>query len=219
MFPFALANLFQTGRKTATADTVIRQIVRPLRKARTLLAAFSYTAGGTDHTGRIRYPIGKTTIDAAAASATTLVLRTQPLYGTGANLRAIGSTELLIVERFAGGIPEYDLVTVTSSDSLTLTVGTTSNAFAAGANCWLMAKDADVVPGLMGVCPTFTLTASTNVNFPTASVGVLGGIAMSLGNFEPLLFESDNGTAAGALLYTIQGHAVMTSGRGGNSAG
>lgn len=198
------------GTKTATADTVIRQLIRPFKGARTRITGFKYTAAGTAHTATFKSPIGTTTLSAAAAASQAVItLTAQPT-----SARVIAVNDFVVVERKETASGQSRLTwevyalhaatapVVNSDGTVTVTLAANvAGAHLAGQRVWLMSLAADVIPGFNAVPPTFRLTASAATELPTNALAAAGGIAGTWNNYEPMLFESNNATAAGFLEY------------------
>jgi hypothetical protein len=200
------------GKQTQTAGTKIQQLIRPLKRARTRIRAWAYLCGTTAHTLTVRPAIGYGSVVAAgaAAAATTITLQAQP---TG--LRNIATNDIFVIEQpitfGPTGVLRMDflLVKPSSITGLALTVSALTYAIPGNARVWLMALDTDVCPGYgnQAAPPQWTTTVSV-VNYEpggnsTTNVGNSGandiGVFTSFGDYEPLLWESNNITAAGTL--------------------
>ncbi|HJT78075.1 MAG TPA: hypothetical protein VJ739_12800 [Gemmataceae bacterium] len=198
------------GKLTKTAGTLIQQLVRPFHNAKTVITGFKYTAAGTAHTGTVRLPVGSTTLSAAAAASQAVIT----LSGQPTKARNVATSDILVVERVetASG---YNYLTwemynvhastapVVNSDG-TITVTLAANVTGAhlkGQKVWLMALDTDTIPGYNQTPPKYTLTASAGTELPTNALAASGGLMGSFGRYEPLIWESNNATAAGTLEY------------------
>lgn len=209
--------------QTQTAGTIIQQLVRPFKGARTKITGFKYINSTTAHTGLVKMSIGTTTLSAAAAASQAVItLAAQPTTA-----RVIAVADYVVVERIesASGMNRLtwalyllhaSTAPVVNSDG-TITVTLAANvagAHVAGQKVWLMSLTNDVVPGYGQICTRFSLTASATVELPSNALAAAGGIAGSWGDYEPLVFESDNATAAGALHYLSAVGLIGSAGRG-----
>lgn len=237
---FAIGGSASFGKKTATFGTVIQQVVPAWERAYTRITGFKYsTTAATAHVGTVRMSIGTTTLSVASAvGATTLTLTAQPTPA-----RVIAANDFIVVEARDTNIPTgagyrtYDLIKVTSVAGLVLTVPATAHAYdgvgtgpgpsaspavpgsfqGLGARVWLMSLDTDNIPGYQGTTnPKYTLpnagTGSTT-EFPTNS-SQLALLIGSPNRYEPLVWESNNATAAGTLEYLTAIAAVFEPGTG-----
>jgi hypothetical protein len=136
------------GRLTATAGTVIQQLIYPFRRAFTRIMQFQYVTAGTAHTITCRQACGITYLSAAAApSQAVIAIAAQPfaldLVGganamnvapggasapvnqaallTGIAYRTIAANDFLVIERPDG---LWDLKKVTSISGLNVTLST-----------------------------------------------------------------------------------------------
>jgi hypothetical protein len=210
------------GRQTQTAGTVIRQLVRPFRGARTALTGFRYTCGSTAHLLTVRMPIGSTTLSAAAAASQAVIT----LTGQPTLARVIAVSDIVVVERVETasgqnlGTWEVYLLhastapVVNADNTITVTLAASVNgAHLAGQKVWLMSLNADTVPGYNNANPQYTLTASVATEEPANAIAASGGIAGSWGAYEPLVVESNNITAAGVLEYLTAVGFIPSAGR------
>jgi hypothetical protein len=185
------------GKVTQTANTIIQQLIRPFKHARTRIKELAYTAAGTAHTLTVRMSIGTTVLSAAAAaSQAVIVLTAQP-----SSARNVAGNDYLVIEQFTAGKKQHwILVKVTSVVGLSITLtASLSVALPAGARVWLMSLDSDTILGQGSAPPTFTLAASVTTTLPSSVGGQSAGLATTPGNYEPMIVESNNATAAGTL--------------------
>jgi hypothetical protein len=219
-----------TNRRTATAGTLIQQLIRPFRGAFTVVTGLRYSCTTTLHTGRFHMEIGRARLAAAAAAgATTLTLTAQP---TGQ--RVIAANDYIVVEYLEPTLAAdgplataaaeqvgWQCIKVTSVAGLVLTVpttdylGVTTRAMpgpgpttggtpiqSKGARVWLMSLSTDQIPGYGDTEPTLSLGPVTaTTEYPTGTGAGETGIAGSLLRNSPLLFESNNVTNAGVLEF------------------
>jgi hypothetical protein len=238
---FAIGGSASYGKKTAAFGTVIQQVVRAWKRAHTRITGFKYTTtAATAHTATVRMAIGTTTLNVAAAvGATSLTLAAQPTAA-----RNVATNDLFIVETRDTNVPTssagyltYDLVKATAVAGLVITVAATAHAYdgpgagpgpsasptvpgsqqGLGARVWLMSLDTDNIPGYQGTTnPKYSLpnagTGSTT-EFPTNS-SPLALLIGSPNRYEPLIWESNNATAAGTLEYLTAIGAVFEPGTG-----
>jgi hypothetical protein len=186
------------GKVTQTAGTVIQQLVPPYIGAITRLTRFSYTAAGTAHTGTVMRPIGSTTFTAAAAASATVVnLTADP--GTATN--GIAANDYVAIRETDGVTRAYKVSSV-STLAVTLASGLVAGVAASTATSpsklWFFGITTDTDPATGLAHPSFTLTASATVTEADSDGGVVASVAAD----QPLLFNSDNGTAAGTLVST-----------------
>lgn len=210
------------GYLTKTAGTIIQQLIRPFKGARTKITWLKYTCGTTVHIGLIKMPIGTTALSAAAAAGQAVItLAAQPTAA-----RNIAVADYIVVERketaSGRGLATWELyllhastAPVVNSDG-TITVTLAANVAGAhliGQKVWLMSLSTDVVPGYNQVCTVYSLTVSATTELPSNALAAAGGIASSWGDYEPLVFESNNATAAGFLLGIAAVGFVNAAGR------
>lgn len=182
------------GKQTQTAGTRIRLLVGGVGGLFTHIANLRYTAAGTAHTGTMmRDASSAKAASALAAAGTSLVVDTALTDGDG---NAIAASDVVAVKLNTG---EWHLSVVTSWTAGTKTIVLTT---AIPANKSVLKGAPVFCYGVAG--DTFhstrqlTLTASATTNFPAvASEGVSLCRGRSPG--APILFDSDNATAAGTL--------------------
>ena len=185
------------GTTTQTAGTVIQVLVPPDRRGFTRVSKFVYTAQGTAHTGTFLRPLGRTTVAAAAAAAQTdLVLTANPgttaAYGGITN--GIAANDFIAVRTKSDNITRLYKVSSVSTLTITLTANLTV-ALAVGDDVWFFGITTDTDGRTGQAHPAFTLTASAATTVSDSD----GGVVASLLPDEPILFNSNNATAAGTL--------------------
>lgn len=178
------------GTKTAAAGTKIRHLIQPNQQGRTRVSKVVYTAAGTAHTLTFLRPIGRTTTTAATAAAVAVINLTADPGVTG-NL--IAANDLLAV-RETDGVTRLYVVSSVSTLAITLTAGLTAGV-ASGGRVWNFGVSGDTNPADGEAHPAFAGTASATVTYSDAE----GGIVATFLQDDPILFESDNSTAAGTL--------------------
>lgn len=187
------------GRLTQSAGTRIRVLVPPDPRGRTRITKVTYTAQGTGHTLTFARPIGRTTTTSAAASGQAVInIATDP----NPSGNALAANDLLAIRETDGVTRLY---TVSSVSGLQITL--TSNLSAgvvSGAKVWSFGALTDTLPDTGRAHETLNGTASATTTYEDRQAGVFATYA----NDDPILFDSDNATAAGTLqqlsyTYTI----------------
>lgn len=181
-----------SGKLTQTAGTRIRYLIAPYIGAITRLTKLVYTAAGTAHTLTGVRPIGNTTTTAATAAAGTVINLTADPNPSG---NAIAANDLLAV-RETDGVTRLYTVSSVSTLAITLTAGLTAGV-ASGGKVWSFGITTDTDPRTGLAHPTFAAPASAQTTYQDSDSGVLA----TLGQDEPILFDSNNATAAGTLDY------------------
>jgi hypothetical protein len=178
-----IKSTWSTGGETETAGTVIRALT-PVRKGlRAVLTLLSYSSGGTAHTVTVLRPLGQTTLSAAAAASQAVVnLTADPGAGTVAG--GIAANDKVVIEKPDGTL-HYGVVSSVATLAVTLTANVPAGGFSAGARVWFYGVNADKHP-------TFKPPVSAQTTFASES-GVVSAERLE----QPLIVESDNGTAAG----------------------
>ena len=218
---------FSRPKKTATAGTVITSLMQPRAKTRLKVTTAKYTASTTAHTLTFLRALAKTKIaTAVAAGGTSYVLARDPgnysanfaadaqkgpnTDGAQANGTAIGSPlasnnliasgDFLAIQLNQKAV--FFLATVSgtpataSNGQVTLTAtAAPTGGVPANAEVYFFGTTTDVHPLTGEANPAFTGTASAT----TTLDGYGSEIASAYGSDEPLLFHSDNATAAGTL--------------------
>lgn len=185
------------GTVTQNAGTVIQALVPPRRDGITRVTKFAYTAQGTAHTGTFLRPLGRTTVASAAAAAQTdFVLTANPgttaAYGGISN--GIAANDFVAIRTASDGITRLYKVSSVSTLTITLTANLTV-ALAAGDDVWFFGVTGDTDGRSGAAHPAHTLTASVQ----TSKEDREGGVVATFSKDEPILFNSNNATAAGTL--------------------
>lgn len=184
---------FNLGNKTDTAGTAFYGAIPPKAGAYTRVLRCVYTAGGTVHTLQFLRAQGQTvTTASSAANGTTLTLSSISLaYDHNGNSLSenLAANDYVVVAHSDGSWGAYKISAV---NGLVITINNLAKAVASGA----------VVYGMYEISRTtgkeaiqIRTVASATTVFET--VDPAGGIASSDGTSEPLMYYSDNATAAG----------------------
>lgn len=182
------------GRTSVAFGTVINHLVPPRRSAYTRLTKLRLTAAGTAHTATILRPLGNTTVAAtAAASQTDFTLTANP----GPSGNALAANDWIAIRTASDGITRLYRVSSISSLVVTLT-GNLTVALAAGDKVWMFGATSDTDPRTGDAHPTFAIPASATTEYSDT----VGGVVASVGKDEPILVQSNNATATGALEQT-----------------
>lgn len=213
MFGIPVYAAHSLGGFTATAGTRIQAVVPPappqrigLRTSKNTFARLSsliYTSGSTAHTLTVMRPIGKTTLSAdAAISQAVINLAADPgvaLVGpTGVITKngdnALAANDLLVIECPDG---TYHLAKVSSVATLaiTLTANVPTGGLKSGATVWDFGITTDKDPYTGLAHPFFVPTVSAK----TVYTDNFAGVVAALNPGDPMIIDSDNGTAAGWL--------------------
>lgn len=188
-----------TGTLTQTAGTKIRYLIQPNKQGKARVSKVVYTAAGTAHALKFLRPIGRTTASAAAAAGQAVInLAADP--GVSGNL--IAANDVLAIRETDGVTRVYTVQSV-STLAITLTGNLVAGA-AAGAKVWNFGVEADVNPADGVTHPSFAGTASTTVTYEDRENGVVATFNVD----DPILFSSDNVTAAGTLNMLSFGYSV-----------
>lgn len=181
------------GRATQAFGTTIEHLVPPLRGKRTRVSKLRYTAAGTAHTVTGMRPLGTTTVASTAASGQAVVNFTaQPQSGNN-----VAANDWVAIRHSADGVTRLYKVSSVSTLAITMTANL-SVAAAAGDKIWFFGVAGDTDPVTGTTHPTFSMAASTVVEY----TDTVGGVLASHTTDSPLLFQSDNATAAGAFNQT-----------------
>jgi hypothetical protein len=195
------------GNKTATAGTVINYLIPPNVRGFARLTTLAYKDAGTAHTLTILRPLAKTaTVGSAAAAQANIVLASNP--GTSfPTADAIAGGDWLAITETDGVTRVYQVSSVTSLTQVTLS----SNLVAGTVNnspVWWFGVAGDVDQLHTGSThPQWNSNANSSLFTLTESNS---GIVAGLTKGDPLLFQSNNITAAGNLQqiawsYTLSG--------------
>lgn len=196
-----------TGGLTQTAATLIQYLIPPDRRGKTRISKVTYTDGGTAHTLTFLRPLGRTTVSAiAAAGQAVFSLTADPgvaaAYGGISN--TIAANDFVAIRTASDGITRLYKVSSVATLAITLT-GNLTVALAVGDDVWFFGITTDTDGATGAAHPKLLSGAGTAaVTFEDRE----GGVVASLRQDEPILFNSNNATAAGTLsqlsyAYTI----------------
>lgn len=190
------------GNLTATAGTAIRYLMPPHTQGRTRVSKCVYTAAGTAHTLTFLRPIGRTTAAANAAAAQADVsFATQP----GASGNNLAANDLVAIRETDGVTRLYTVNAVPGSYPGTVTLtGNLVAGVAAGAKIWNFGVVADTNPADGAAHPGLAAGASATTTYEDREAGVVAGFATD----DPVLFNSNNATAAGTLVHLTWAHTI-----------
>ena len=183
------------GKLTQTAGTRIQLLMGGVGGKFTNLINMSYTAGTTAHTITIMRGQSRTTVNGAVAGGgTSVVVNAALLKGDGITVPAANDS---VGIRLSNGT--WFLSTISAYNSTTLTY-TLNTAIPSGLKVLNGAKF--VLFGVAGdswhASYTFAAAASATTNFP-ALAGQDMSVCRASYPGEPLMFDSNNATAAGTL--------------------
>lgn len=185
---------FGRGKKTATAGTRIRALVPGDKHGYTYVTFFRYTVSTTAHTLTLMrgQSYGKATA-AVAAGGTSLAVDTALLDGAG---NAIAANDVVAYELAGGG---WGLDTVSGWDAATKTITLTSGPATGSGGIAVGGKVVSF--GVAGDANhadyQFASGTSTTASFP--AVANAGPLCKGATLNDPVVFDSDNATAAGTL--------------------
>lgn len=196
MFHIVHDTYSQGGQLTATAGTVINCLVPPRKRLKTVLENVSYKAGTTAHTitvlrDQTPRATPKITATAAAATGQAVIAFSSTTITRAGSSSTVAANDNIVVENPDGSVSSY-VVSSVSSLNVTMT-GNISPAINKGARIWCLGVAADHASA--GAFPT---TASTTVNI-VDNVNGIAGIIQGYDEYEPLLVQSNNATAAGTI--------------------
>ncbi len=179
------------GKKTATAGTRIQYVVPGRGNVFTHVLRFRYTVAGTAHTLTLMKGVDRTTISEDAAASQAVVKVTRALLDGGGN--ALAANDLVTIKQPNG---DWAFATVSSVADAGLTITLSASlSFAIKKNAAIVNFG---VPGDSIHTPMqFNSSTSTTKDFPATAIP--GSIAVGNAPNEPIIFDSDNGTAAGTL--------------------
>lgn len=190
------------GNLTQTAGTKIRYLVPPFPGAVSRITKVVYTAAGTAHTLTFLRPIGRTTAAATgAAGQANVSFAAEP--GAGANILAANDN---VAIRETDGITRNYLVSSVPG-AYPGTVVLTTNLVAgvvSGSKIWNLGVETDTDPATGLAHPALAGTASVTSTYQDSDGGVVGGTAQD----DPILFSSNNATAAGTLNHLTHSNTV-----------
>lgn len=190
------------GRKTATADTVIRHVVPALRNAIARIMKLVYTAAGTAHTVTVMRPIASATTLAADCAGTATITLTASLDATS---NALAANDIVVLRRKDTDFHHLGIVSSVSSLTVVLTAALPTT-FEAGSDIWNFGipGDTNPYPGDNAAHPGFTGTASATTTYSNDQVGIVAAFSKN----EPLVVSSNNATAAGVIEQVSYAHTI-----------
>ncbi len=179
------------GGKTAAFGTAIQYLIPPHASGRTRITKLVYTSAGTAHTLTLLRPLGRTVIGAiAAAGQPVCVLSTDPSPAGN----TLTTNDFVAIRTASDDVTLLYKVSGLATLTLTLTANLTT-ALAAGDDLWMFGVPADIFArtggGHMALLPAVSVTTTYSDSD--------GGVVATYNRDEPILFNSDNGTAAGTL--------------------
>lgn len=178
------------GRQSVAFGTVINSLVPPRKKSLTRVSTVRVTAAGTAHTLTMLRPLGRTTASAVAAISQAVVnLTAQPQSGNN-----VAANDLIAIRHSADGVTRLYTVSSVSSLAITMT-GNFTVAIAAGDDVWFFGVIGDTDPLIGSAHPTLPIPASAT----TVYQDTIGGVVASHLPDQPILLQSNNATATGAI--------------------
>lgn len=188
-FPFTRFN--GLGKKTATAGTRIQVVVPGRGGLYTHVMRFRYTVSTTAHTLTILKGVDRTTLNADAAAGQAVIVVAKALLDGGG--QALAANDLLCIKQ-PNGDWTFATVSSVSADGLTITLtASLTYALKNAARVVMYGVPGDAIHSTM----QFNSGTSTTKDFPATAIP--GSIAAGNAHNDPLIFDSDNGTAAGTL--------------------
>lgn len=195
---------------TQIADTIITQLVPPLKGAFTGITRLAYTNQGTAHVLTIMRPLNWTTFsaDAASGQAVVNVVVNPGAYATSWKYGRPGATPSVadnlvaandwVVYELPDGNYVLDTVASISGLAITLTTNVPTGGVKNGGRLWCFGVTTDLNPQ--------TTVAHTQFPLPVSATTVFANkndvFYRSLNKYDPLILHSDNATAAGTLRRT-----------------
>lgn len=193
---------FTNGKSTQAAGTVINSAVQPRKGGFARVTTLRYNNGGTAHNGTWLRCLGRTKAAAVGAAGQPVVsIAADSGVTTGfsnngvpiVNANAISAADTVMI-RETDGIARPYIVSSVAGLAITLTAN-----LAAGVNTtsdfWFFGILADTDPR--------TGTAHIVANLPASAITIYaddtGGVCAAIGQDEPILFQSNNVTAAGTV--------------------
>ena len=206
-------------KKTAAADTAFADFVPPKAGHYASLLKFVYRAAGTEHTVTWMRPLARTTVTTAISAAGTAgILRRDPgAYAANFSTDQVGfvpvaadnvvaANDWLLIAGVKGsgrwhltqvsGAP-----TVNGDGTVSFTLGTAAptGGIPAGAVAFFFGTTTDSHPKDGRAHPQFAGVASTTKEFVAEGRPVVEPYDVG----EPLLYHSNNATAAGVMDYAV----------------
>ena len=212
LFDLTTLGSLSLGKVTQTADTVITQLVPPVKGAYAALARVQYLASTTAHTLTVLRPLNWTTFsaDAAAGQAVVNLLEDPGSYSTtwAGRIGPAGATPStanngiaandFVVYELPDGNYVMDTVSSVSSLAITLATNVPTGGVKKGGRLWFFGITTDTSPQTKKAHTQFTLAASATTTLAKKQ----GVFYRSLNRYDPLILHSDNATAAGTLERT-----------------
>ena len=180
------------GTKTATAGTKIRYLMQPNINGYTRVTKIVYTAAGTAHTLTLLRPIGRSTASAAAAASATALPVAAEMGPSG---NALAANDLIAVRETDGVTRFYTVSAVPGGYPGNVTINALVAGVALGGKIWNFGVEADTNPADGNAHPAVAGTASVTSTYQDSD----GGVVATFAKDDPILFTSDNATAAGTL--------------------
>lgn len=191
---------FTNGKATVAFGTVINSVAQPRKGGFTRVTTLRYTAAGTAHTGTFLRCLGRTKAAAVGAAAQAVVnIVADPGVTTGfsnngvaiVNTNGIAANDIVAI-RETDGITRQYLVSSVATLAITLAtnlvagVNTTSDFWFFG-----ILADTDPRTGTAHITASLPASATTTITDDTA------GVCSTIGQDEPVIFQSNNATATG----------------------
>lgn len=203
------------GRISVAFGTVINRLVPGAIGLLTRLVALIYTCAGTAHTLTFCRPIGRAAFTASSdAAATTITLDRNPGptgdktrgnatnrgYPQGVTANPLAANDLVAI-REIDGVTRLYTVSAVDATGLVFTIGALTAGVAADGFCalWMYGLITDTDPST-GLAHATKLTVVSVVNkYPENPFQPIEGILATFRADEPILIQSDNATATGAI--------------------
>jgi hypothetical protein len=185
------------GYRTETADTLIEGVIPPKKGCRTRVMKATYRSGTTAHVLTLMKPLGKTTLTAAAAASQAVVnITADP--GLGTLPGAIAANDYVVLRKKSTGLCYLHKVSSVSTLAITLTANL-AVALEAGDDFFFYGVTTNLATAIADGQMSLETTASAVNTYEGTAAGE--GCFQSNGDDEPLIFSSNNATAAGFLRH------------------
>jgi hypothetical protein len=191
-------SVFQFGYHTETAGTVITELIPPAQSKIPRITDLVYICAGTAHTLTFMRAVATTTTTAIAAASQAVVAftATNTMKDSAGAAETIAASDYVVYETTGGG---YELNTVASVASLNVTMNTNvAVAVPSGATIWIF--------GEVGRAVHQTHLCTASVSNDLKNRKYQGGLPLHTdlhnarsGENDPMIFYSNNATAAGKL--------------------
>ena len=203
-----VSGIFGKGYKTQSAGTVITEIVPGNSLYKTRVVSLIYRVGTTAHTLTLMRPVGDTTTTSAAATGQAVinVATASPAKTAAGALETLAAADYL-AWKDTDGTWQYDIISSVSSNAITMTSNVPS-AISAGATIWAFYEVGRAAH--IQFNPGASTTRTLYPNFQTGITKQVNEYNIRSGVGDPVLFHSDNSTAAG-FLENIAGTYVDSS--------